>query len=388
MPEGDDMGGITLTASTRNSLLSVQNTNKQMATTQRHLESGRAVDSAIDDAVRYFKSIGLTDRAQDFTDLKSNMDQNISMIKAGMDGLTAIDKVYKQIKGMIQTAKQGPLGQLDTKTPGAPSSDIPQAGPWYSFSNDDVRAFGKQVADLLIQVDYIAEDASYQGQNMIRPDPSTPFTTLTVGHDIRDVPTAKTWDAQYPDQPQISLEGKDAAYPDIRTLDPTNYFDINKNTGFAPISVQVSTNQSDPNSTINIKPIAMPSYINLETEDGHNDIYLPMVEYLATNPENNHWPSPIKGNLLDNVDHWVDKCINYVRAAQASFGGTMTLLQSKVNFISDYTNTLQEGSDKMTLADLNEEGANLVACETRQQIGIQSVAISGQQQSAIMTLFR
>ena len=66
----------------------------------------------------------------------------------------------------------------------------------------------------------------------------------------------------------------------------------------------------------------------------------------------------------------------------------MTLLQSKVNFINEYTNTLQEGSDKMTLADLNEEGANLVALETRQQIGIQSVSISGQQQSAIMTLFR
>ncbi|HBM11605.1 MAG TPA: flagellin, partial [Rhodospirillaceae bacterium] len=42
------------------------------------------------------------------------------------------------------------------------------------------------------------------------------------------------------------------------------------------------------------------------------------------------------------------------------------------DFTNEYVNTLQGGSDKLTLADLNEEGANLVALQTRQQLGIQS----------------
>ena len=39
-----------------------------------------------------------------------------------------------------------------------------------------------------------------------------------------------------------------------------------------------------------------------------------------------------------------------------------------MNFTKQMADTLTEGSDKLTLADLNEEGANLVALQTRQQI--------------------
>ena len=131
----------------------------------------------------------------------------------------------------------------------------------------------------------------------------------------------------------------------------------------------------------------MPSYIPFETEDGQKYSW-PIASFLATPPDKLFNNSPVKGSILDNVDSWVDKCISYTHAAQAYFGGAITLMQSKVNFIGDYNNTLQEGSDKMTLADLNEEGANLVACQTRQQIGIQSVAISGQQQQSILSLLR
>ncbi len=40
------------------------------------------------------------------------------------------------------------------------------------------------------------------------------------------------------------------------------------------------------------------------------------------------------------------------------------------------------------LADLNEEGANLLALQTRQQLGIQSLAFAGQSEQSILGLFR
>ena len=45
------------------------------------------------------------------------------------------------------------------------------------------------------------------------------------------------------------------------------------------------------------------------------------------------------------------------------------------------------GADLM-LADLNEEGANLLALQTRQQLGIQSLAFAGQSEQSILGLFR
>ncbi|MEQ1931605.1 MAG: flagellin, partial [Parvularculaceae bacterium] len=43
---------------------------------------------------------------------------------------------------------------------------------------------------------------------------------------------------------------------------------------------------------------------------------------------------------------------------------------------------------KLTLADINEEGANLVALQIRQQLGIQALSIANQAPQSILSLFR
>lgn len=92
--------------------------------------------------------------------------------------------------------------------------------------------------------------------------------------------------------------------------------------------------------------------------------------------------------ILDNLSGAIDSAISTVRSNAAAFGGNVTFLQTRLDFTVNYTNTLTEGSGKLTLADLNEEGANLVALQTRQQIGIQSLSIAGQQQQSILSLLR
>ncbi|MEQ9491106.1 MAG: flagellin [Alphaproteobacteria bacterium] len=82
----------------------------------------------------------------------------------------------------------------------------------------------------------------------------------------------------------------------------------------------------------------------------------------------------------------IDGGISRLRAAAATLGANVAILQTRLDFTETYVNELETGSDKLTLADLNEEGANLVALQTRQQLGIQSLAISGQQQQAILAL--
>lgn len=64
------------------------------------------------------------------------------------------------------------------------------------------------------------------------------------------------------------------------------------------------------------------------------------------------------------------------------------ILKIRLDFTSEYTNVLQTGADKLTLADLNTEGANLLALQTRQQLGIQALAFAGQSEQSILSLFR
>ncbi|HTZ40457.1 MAG TPA: flagellin, partial [Syntrophales bacterium] len=92
--------------------------------------------------------------------------------------------------------------------------------------------------------------------------------------------------------------------------------------------------------------------------------------------------------VIEDLTNLVDSAISKVRAKSAEFGGDVTFLQARLDFTTNYVNTMTEGSGKLTLADLNQEGANLVALQTRQQIGVQSLSIAGQQQQAILSLLR
>ncbi|MGE3525676.1 MAG: flagellin, partial [Gemmatimonadales bacterium] len=45
------------------------------------------------------------------------------------------------------------------------------------------------------------------------------------------------------------------------------------------------------------------------------------------------------------------------------------------------------GADKLTAADQNEEGANMLALQTRQQLGIVALSLTSQSQQSILRLF-
>ncbi len=64
------------------------------------------------------------------------------------------------------------------------------------------------------------------------------------------------------------------------------------------------------------------------------------------------------------------------------------ILKVRLDFTKDYASVLSAGADKLTLADLNEEGANLLALQTRQQIGIQALSFAGQSEQSVLSLFR
>jgi len=91
---------------------------------------------------------------------------------------------------------------------------------------------------------------------------------------------------------------------------------------------------------------------------------------------------------LDTAIKALDTAISTVRSNTKSLGTNVALLQTRLDFTKSYVNTLKEGSDKLTLADLNEEGANLVSLQTRQQLGIQALSFAGQQEQGVLSLFR
>jgi flagellin len=83
----------------------------------------------------------------------------------------------------------------------------------------------------------------------------------------------------------------------------------------------------------------------------------------------------------------VNSALTELRANAATLGSNSSVLQTRLSFTESLVNTLLEGSGKLTLADLNEESANLLSLQTRQQLGLNSLALASQSERAVLSLF-
>ena len=97
-------------------------------------------------------------------------------------------------------------------------------------------------------------------------------------------------------------------------------------------------------------------------------------------------------NFTDNTA--IDTSLTAISAAlvtlrgnASTLGSNATILKTRLDFTQNLVNTLEGGSGKLTLADLNEESANLLSLQTRQQLGLNSLSLAAQSERAILSLF-
>ena len=83
----------------------------------------------------------------------------------------------------------------------------------------------------------------------------------------------------------------------------------------------------------------------------------------------------------------IDSALVSVRQASQQFGTNSSLLQIRADFTSQIINTLKGGASDLVNADMNEESANLLSLQTRQQLGTISLSIAQKSEEAILRLF-
>lgn len=96
---------IALSASLRQNLLSLQNTSRLLDETTLRLNTGRKVNSALDDPLNFFTSQSLTDRAGDLGRLLDGIGQSISAIEQANNGVSALEQLVTQAQSIIQQAR-------------------------------------------------------------------------------------------------------------------------------------------------------------------------------------------------------------------------------------------------------------------------------------------
>ncbi len=79
--------------------------------------------------------------------------------------------------------------------------------------------------------------------------------------------------------------------------------------------------------------------------------------------------------------------INSIRSYSSELGNNYNIITTRQDFTENLINVLTEGADKLTLADMNEESANMLALQTRQQLAINSLSLASQASQSILKLF-
>jgi flagellin len=77
-----------------------------------------------------------------------------------------------------------------------------------------------------------------------------------------------------------------------------------------------------------------------------------------------------------------------LRSESQTLRANLSTVQIRQDFTKAMINTLQTGSDSLTLADSNEEGANLLALQTRQQLSTTALSLASQASQAVLRLFQ
>ncbi|MBN2706342.1 MAG: flagellin, partial [Deltaproteobacteria bacterium] len=76
-----------------------------------------------------------------------------------------------------------------------------------------------------------------------------------------------------------------------------------------------------------------------------------------------------------------------LRDESQKLANNLSTITIREDFTSNMIRTLEDGADNLTLADMNEEGANMLMLQTRQGLGTSSLSMASQAAQSVLRLF-
>ena len=376
------MSDISLTASMRSNLLSLQSTQSLMDRTQDRLSTGKKVNSAIDNPMSYYTSQSLTNRAGDLEDLLDSMGQGIQNIKAANEGIESITAFVQQAKAVANTARDTSAkavaksnGTFENKLDGKTTDVILTIG--------DVKLTATGFADTS-DLDDLVTALTTGGANQTAYDASGFTIEAGTGADEGKLIINVKEDTKLADQ-AISLEGAGQLGISLSgKLD--NTLRDSSMQQYNDILVQIDQLASDASykgvnllRNDDLKVVFnedRSSYLEIKGDDASSN-------GLGLSPATD-WNT---NEAVDAVIEDIEGAINELRDMASVFGNNYSIVQTRQDFTENLINVLEEGSDNLILADMNEESANMLALQTRQQLAINSLSLASQAAQSVLQLF-
>jgi flagellin len=406
------MSDIVLSKGIRGNLLSLMNTADLRDRTQYRLSTGKKVNTALDNPGNFFSAAMLNSRATDITNLLDGIGTAIKTLEAADNGIRSIVRVVENAQALARQAQ------------GSAATTARLAGILPTVS-------GLQGA--LTTTTNLSTVGFAVGETITINTGTGRETTLTVaaGSTVGDLVDAinNNTGAAVATGTGVTIGGTAGA--DARALLSPDGRLVVETIGTQPITITSTnagtalTNMGFPNANdrtkvageLNVTRSNIAAQFSelrrqidqLSKDSGFNGVNLLAADTLqAMFNERQTSSLTITGvrfsveedlSIRDQMNNFqTDKDINTamadlsaamakLRSQSSAFGSNLALVQIRQKFTQEMASTLKTGADNLVLADMNEEGANMLALQTRQQLSTQALSLANQADQSVLSLF-
>jgi flagellin len=362
-----------------------------MQTTQTNLATGKKVNSALDNPLNFFTSQNLNSRADALNGLLDAMSNGIQTIQAANNGITSITSLVKQLESVASQARadtSSPQASTVTGTGAVVGTDNSGAtmtvndgtgsGPTtITFAATDTTAAKKLLA-INTQLAAAGSDvtaALNSSNKLVFTNASGNTTTVTASAAIQaDLGLAAT---------ATSTNGSPMSTVRQSLLNQYN-------------NLLTQVDQLAGDSGYNGTNLLNGDKLTLNfNENGTSSINIQMVDstgakfaITATNLGLTSQTDFSNNTTLDALSSTINSALTTLQTQSTAISSSLSVVQTRQDFTKSMVNTLQTGADNLVLADPNQEGANLLALQTRQSLSTTALSMAAQQQSAVLRLFQ
>jgi len=392
---------VVLSSGVRANLLALQQTTDLITTTQNRLATGKKVNTALDNATNFFMANSFQTSVTNLNTLLDQMNLAQRTLDQANSGITEITNLLGTAKGTLSQALAAPPATATLTGSTTTISGVQMTG-----------------TTLLSSFGFAATDVITVGDGATN-------VALTVGstQTIQALLNAINASANGKDRAELAGDGRIL----LEAAAATASISITSNSANTTALGNLGFNNVVTNGTVNntaastgttsaartslaaqfdalrtqIDQLAADSSFNGVSLLNNQSLTVIMNQTATTKlivAGNNDTSTGLgvvgsANTFQDNYD--VNTAINNINNAlstlqnQAStYTANVAVIQSRTDFTKQTINTLQTGVNDLTLADANQEGASLLALQTRQSLSSTALSLATQADQNVLRLFR
>lgn len=372
-----------LSSSARNSVQTLKTFDSLLRKTSQRLATGLKVNSARDNPASFFTAKALNARAGDLNRVLDTIDTKLGAVRTAEVGIRALSKLVQVAQAVVNSAASLPVanptaaGSVNVSA----ESDVTalagvSGGDQFSVQAGSSTAVtitinsGDTPDDLLAQINAVEnvqatftssgelQISTTNGEDLTLSEvTSTPLSGLGI--------TAGTFDQASATSPELAAKAAefDALLTQIDQLAAdSSFLGVNLLTGDSPV---ISFNA-----------------------DGSSSLTLSGENFNASGLGIARAANGFKSNSdISSAKLELKGALTSLRGFSSQLSTQLSVADTRSNFTAQLRDTLRSGADDLTLADPNEEGAALLALQTRTSLTSASFSIIQRSENSVLRLF-